>query len=64
MRNDWRKAEVSDLNTLKMIEGKVYKGVAEAMLIDGEYETQVRWHRARRPGVKSHIRRIRGPISY
>ena len=59
MRNDWRKAEVSDLNTLKMIDGKVYKGVAEAMLVDGEYETQVRWHRANWREVSRYMKAVR-----
>ena len=59
MRNDWRKAEVSDLNTLKMIDGKVYKGVAEAMLVNGEYETQVRWHRANWREVSRYMKAVR-----
>ena len=59
MRNDWRKAEVSDLNTLKMIDGKVYKGVAEAMLVNGEYETQVRWHRANWREVSRYMKAAR-----
>ena len=59
MRNDWRKAEVSELNTLKMIDGKVYKGVAEAMLVNGEYETQVRWHRANWREVSRYMKAVR-----
>ena len=59
MRNDWRTAEVSDLNTLKMIDGKVYKGVAEAMLVNGEYETQVRWHRANWREVSRYMKAAR-----
>jgi len=59
MRNDWRKAEVSELNTLKMIDGKVYRGVAEAMLVNGEYETQVRWHRANWRDVSRYMKAVR-----
>ena len=59
MRNDWRKAEVSELNTLKMIDGKVYRGVAEAMLVNGEYETQVRWHRANWRDVSRYMKAMR-----
>ena len=59
MRNDWRKAEVSELNTLKMIDGKVYRGVAEAMLVNGEYETQVRWHRANWRDVSRYMQAVR-----
>ena len=59
MRNDWRKAKVSDLNTFKMIDGKVYKGVAEAMLINGGYETQVRWHRANWRDVSRYMKAVR-----
>ena len=59
MRNDWRKAEVSDLNTLKLIDGNVYKGVAEAMLVNGEYETQVRWHRANWREVSRYMKAVR-----
>ena len=59
MRNDWRKAEVSELNTLKMIDGKVYRGVAEAMLVNGEYETQVRWHRANWRDVSRYMTAVR-----
>ena len=44
---DWRKAELKDLNTFRVIEGRLYKGVAEAITVGrGEYETQVRWHLA------------------
>ena len=59
MRNGWRKAEVSELNTLKMIDGKVYRGVAEAMLVNGEYETQVRWHRANWREVSRYMKAVR-----
>ena len=51
--------EASDLNTFKMIDGKVYKGVAEAMLINGGYETQVRWHRANWRDVSRYMKAVR-----
>ena len=55
MKVDWRKATVSDLNTLKLINGKVYKGVAEAISVNGDYETQVRWHQANWREVASFV---------
>lgn len=56
---DWRKAEVSDLNTLKMIAGRLYKGIAIAVAVDGDYETQVRWHLASWKEVAQYKRTVR-----
>lgn len=59
MRNDWRKAEASDLDTMKMIDGRLYKGIAIAITVDGDYETQVRWHLASWKELARYKRTVR-----
>lgn len=56
MTNDWRKAGPKDLNTFKVINGRTYKGVAEAIQVGpDEFETQVRWHLAKLRDLRKRV---------